>query len=102
MTINEQKPLLLIGGRRTRETFELLAIQQVLGSDLDLLELVQDVELGQVERSVAVDQSRVLHDDQIEPTASSASSSRSTVLGSNLLEVDTDVLSRMIDQTLTA
>jgi hypothetical protein len=83
-----------VKAKRTRETFKLLALEHILGGDLNLLQLIQNVELGQVERSVSVDHVGILHDDQIEPTASSSSTSRGAVFSSDFLEVNSDVLSQ--------
>ena len=47
------------------ERFERFSIEVVFRSDLDGFQVVQHVQLGQVERSVTVDQGRVLHNDQI-------------------------------------
>lgn len=58
-----------MGGTLTREAFELLTVQDVFCSDLDLLETIENIELGQVQRGVTVDHGRVLEHDEIEPTA---------------------------------
>lgn len=72
--------------RLTWETGNFDTVNLVLGSNLDLLELIQNIKFGQVETGVTVDHGRVLHDDQVEPTATSSSTSDDTVLGSDLLQ----------------
>jgi hypothetical protein len=57
------------GFRVGGEAVERLAIDGVGGSDLELGEGVQDVELCQVERGVVVAGVRVLEDDEVEPAA---------------------------------
>jgi len=76
----------------TREAFDLFPIELVLGGDLDLLEPVENVELGQVERGVSVDHGRVTHDDEVEPTASTPSTGSDSPLSADLLELNADVL----------
>ena len=58
---------------------------EVLGRDLDLGEVVENVELGEVERVVAVDEGGVLHDDEVEPAAASATAGRGAVLATYFL-----------------
>jgi len=76
-----------IGGE---QGFERLAVEEVLGTDLDRVEIVEDVEFRQVERSVTVDQRRVLHDDKIQPSASTSSTSRDAEFGSDFLKMLSD------------
>lgn len=72
-------------GGLTREPSNLLPVQLVGNSDLDLLESVENVELGEVEGVVTVDGVRVLEDDEIEPSTTTTSTGGGSVLGSNLL-----------------
>ena len=69
----------------TREALQRLALVHVLGRDLDFSEVVEDVELGEVERVVAVDERGVLHDDEVEPAATSTAASRGAVLAADFL-----------------
>lgn len=48
---------------RTWEALDFLPIYDVLDGHLDLLKVVQDIELGQVQAIVPVDQAGMLHDD---------------------------------------
>jgi hypothetical protein len=57
------------GLRVCGERFELLAVVRIRRCDLDLFEVVEHVELGQVEGGVVVDGVRVLYHDEIEPAA---------------------------------
>jgi hypothetical protein len=82
----------LLSEKLTWESLNLLSIKLVLGSDLDLLEPVKHIELGQVQRGVSVDHRRVLHDHQIEPSGSTSSTSRYSPFSTNFLELNTDVL----------
>ena len=53
-----------------REALERLAVQSVARADAQLRELVENVQLREAERVVAVDLMRVLHNGQIEPSTS--------------------------------
>jgi hypothetical protein len=75
----------------TWEALDLDTVKLVAGSDLDLLETVQNIKLGQVQFGIAVDHGRVPHDDQIEPTASPPSTSGGSPLGTNLLQGVSDL-----------
>ncbi|KAI3478079.1 hypothetical protein L1887_60010 [Cichorium endivia] len=75
-----------------REARQLLAVHNVAHRHLELLELVQHVELGQVEARVAVDEARVAHHDQVQPAATASAARRRAVLGSDLLQVVADLL----------
>ena len=77
-----------IGG----EVIEVLAIERVLCADLDFLEPVENIELGQVERGVPVDHGRILHDDQVEPSASTTTAGRDSPFGTDFLQLSTDVV----------
>jgi hypothetical protein len=70
----------------TWEAVDLHAVNLVARSNLDLLKAVEDVELGEVERSVPIDHGRVTHDHEVEPTTTPSASGDGTVLGTNLLE----------------
>lgn len=78
--------------RLTREPFDLLPINLVTRGDLDLLEPIEHVELGQVERGVPVDHGRITHDDEIEPTRPPPSTGRDTPFGTDFLQLDANVL----------
>lgn len=71
----------------SREGFERLAIDQVGCGNLDDRQLVQDIELGDVKTSVAIDHAGILDNNQIEPAASSLSSGSDTELETNTLEI---------------
>jgi hypothetical protein len=75
-----------------RESFNLFTLEGVLGGDLDLLESIEDVELGQVQRGIAVDHGRVPHDDQIEPSTSPSTTGSDTPFSPDFLELNTNVL----------
>lgn len=74
------------------EARQFLAVVLVARCHLEFLEVVQDVELGQIQTRVAIDQARVAQHDEVQPAASSSSTGRDTVLGAHLLHVHTDVL----------
>lgn len=84
----DSSEIVKIGG----ETLDLLAVQDVLGGDLDFLKLVEDIQFGQVQTGVTVNEGRVSHDDQVEPTTTTSSTSGDTPLGSDFLQVNTDVV----------
>ncbi|KAH3685063.1 hypothetical protein WICPIJ_003940 [Wickerhamomyces pijperi] len=67
------KYFLAFSGNSSWEGFQQLTVQLVPDSDWDLLESVQDVQLGDVQRRVAVDGVGVLQHNQIQPTTSSLS-----------------------------
>jgi hypothetical protein len=74
---------------------ELLAVDLVRRADADLGQLVEDVELGQVEGGVAVDQRRVLDDDEVEPAAPSSAARGRAVFGADLLQMLAGVLCKV-------
>jgi hypothetical protein len=74
------------------ETIELLALVRVCSCNLELLEVVEDVELGEVEGGVVVASVRVLHDDKIEPSATAFATCCNTDLVSDLLELLADLV----------
>ena len=78
-----------------REAGKLLAVDEVADADLDLLQVVEYVELGDVEARVAVDEARVLHHHQVEPTASTPAARSDTVLGTDLLEVVSNIVEQL-------
>ena len=80
---------------RTREARKLLAVQQALHSDSDLLEIVEHIELSEVQDVVATDEARVLHDNEVEPSAAVVTASGNTVLASDFLGVHADVLPQL-------
>ena len=69
----------------TWEPSQFLSIGKVLDPHLDFGELIQDIEFGQVEAIVSVDQGGVLHDYKIEPATASPAACCSSVLPANLL-----------------
>lgn len=77
---------------RTRETDDLLPVNEVLDADLDLRERVEDVEFGEVEAVVAINHGRVFHHDEVKPPATSAAPSRGSPFSADFLEVDTGFL----------
>lgn len=79
-------------GRRTREPIEFLPVESVLDGNLDLCKVIQDVELGEIQDVVSVDQARVLHDDEVEPATAPPPAGRDAPLAPNFLKVNTDVL----------
>lgn len=78
--------------RLTREPFDLLSVNLVTRGDLDLLEPIEHVELGQVERGVPVDHGRITHDDEVEPTRPPPSTGRDTPFRANFLQLNANVL----------
>jgi hypothetical protein len=68
------------------------AVQVVRHGNFERLELIQDVQLGEVEQGVPVDEVRVLHHDEVEPTTTAATARRDAKLGSHFLEVLADGL----------
>ena len=77
-----------------REVLDLLTSLGVLvgNGNLDGLEGVEDIELGEVKGSVVVDGSRVLEDNKIEPAATTLATGADTPLATNLLELGTGLL----------
>lgn len=69
------------------EVLEGLAVVAVAGGDLELVKVVEDVELGEVERGVVVAGVRVLDDDEIEPAAAALAARRDADLVPDLLEL---------------
>ena len=78
---------------------ERLAVDGILDGHLDLGKGFQNIQLGQVEHVVAIDEAGMLHDDQIKPTSTAAASSRRAVLSPNLLKMHTNVLSTSSEPT---
>lgn len=76
----------------TRESGEFLPIDEVFDRNLDLLEIVQYVKLGEVEGIVAIDEARVLQYDKVKPTATPTPSGSNAELASNFLEVNSNIL----------
>jgi hypothetical protein len=68
------------------ETGNLLSVVLVRHGDLDLLEVVENVQLGQVDRVVPVDRVRVLDEDQVEPSAAALAAGGHTELATDLLQ----------------
>lgn len=58
--------------------------------DLELVEIIEDIELGKVERGVVVASVRVLEDDEIEPSATALATGCDTDFVADLLELFTD------------
>lgn len=61
--------------------------QDIRNTDLDLIEVVENVELGEVQRGVMVDCLRVAREDEVEPTAATTAASRDAKLLTGLLEL---------------
>jgi hypothetical protein len=57
----------------------------VFHSDLNLVKVIENIELGKVESRVAVDFVRILDNDQVKPSASAFSSSGNAELLANYL-----------------
>lgn len=74
------------------ERWQSLAVDLVGGTDLQLLEVVEDIKLGQVEGSVVVDGGRVLEKDQVEPTTSPFPASGDANFSANGLELLSDLV----------
>jgi len=85
----------------TGKTNEFLSINDVFHGDLDLLKVIENVKLCQVKRIVAIDLRRMLHDDKIEPPATSPTAGGGAKLAPNLLEMDTHLLLRTITYQYT-
>lgn len=77
-----------------------LAIDGVPDGHLDLREGFQNVQLGQVQHVIAIDEAGMLHDNEIQPTSTATTSSRRAVLSTNLLKMYTNVLSTSSEMTL--
>jgi hypothetical protein len=69
-----------------RETLQFLSLVGVADGDLDLVEVVEDIEFGQVQRRVAVDLVGVLDDDEIEPAAAAAAAGGYAEFAADFLE----------------
>jgi hypothetical protein len=76
----------------TWESGKQFAVSHVAGADLDLLQLIQHVKLCKVESSIAIDQMRVSHLNEIEPAAASSPAGSDAPFGSDFLQMMTDVL----------
>ncbi|KAI6763110.1 hypothetical protein HG530_009090 [Fusarium avenaceum] len=70
-----------------RVVAQLLSVDLVGNGDLDRVEIVQDIELGEVQSRVVVDRSAVLDNHEVEPSASASSASRCSPFSANLLEL---------------
>lgn len=77
---------------QTWESRKLFPANHVLGRDLDLGEVVKDIKLGEIEAVIAVDETRVFHHDQVQPSTTPPPAGSHTPLPSNLLQMDTGVL----------
>jgi hypothetical protein len=84
--------VLRVNVRLTRESFHFFPIKLVLGPHLDFLKPIENIELGQVQRSVTVDHSGVLHDDEIEPSGSTSTTCSHSPFSTNFLKLNSDVL----------
>lgn len=69
------------------EAVELLAVVRVGSCDLELVEVVEDIELGEVERGVVVASVRVLEDDKVEPSAAAFAAGCDADFVTDLLEL---------------
>ena len=76
----------------TRKPDELLPVDEVPHPDLDLLQLIEDVELGEVQDIVPVDIVRVTEHDEVEPATTAATASRRPIFTPYFLEVCANVL----------
>lgn len=74
------------------EGLQHLTVVLVANGNLELLQLVQNIQLGDIQAGVAVDPGGVLEHDQIEPSTSSSSAGGDTKLGTNLLQVLSDIV----------
>ena len=78
--------------RLTWKTRELLPVDKVLHGHLDLFEVIQNVKLRQVDRVIAVDQTRMFHHDEVKPATTPATTRRGTILMPDLLEMNSYLL----------
>lgn len=69
-------PCQLVGGGGER--CQLLSVKLVGDGDLELVKVVENVQLGQVPRSVVVDGARVLDEDEIHPAATASTTGGDT------------------------
>lgn len=69
------------------ETGNLLSVVLVRHGDLDLLEVVENVQLGQVDRVVPVDRVGVLDENQVEPSAAALAAGGHAELTADLLQL---------------
>jgi len=76
----------------TREPEELLPVDEVLYPDLDLLQLIEDVELGEVQDIISIDTVRVTEHDEVEPATTATTACRRPVFAPYFLEVRANVL----------
>lgn len=60
--------------------------QDVRNTDLDLIKVVQNIQLGEVQRGVVVDRLRVTRKDEVEPTAATTTAGRDSELSTDFLE----------------
>jgi len=60
---------------------------RVGGRDLELVEVVEDIELGEVERGVVVASMRVLENDKVEPSAAALATGCDADFVTDLLEL---------------
>lgn len=66
--------------------------QDVGDTDLDLIEVVQDIQLRQIQSGVVVDRMGVAADDQVEPTAATTAAGGDTEFTSDLLQFRADLV----------
>lgn len=78
------------------------ALALVRNTDLDLLELVKAVELGNVDGCVAVNHARVLHQSSIKPSAAALAAGGDSNLASDLLQVSSDLSARCSTREVSA
>lgn len=78
--------------RVSGEVLQCLTVVAVRRSDLELFEVVQDVQLGQIDACVVVASVRVFNNDQIEPSASSLPTRCDADLMTLLLKLLTDLI----------
>jgi len=76
----------------TRESFKFFSVQLVPYCNLDLSQLVENIEFGEVEVVIAIDQLRVLEDHKVEPAGATSTSSRGPVFMANFLEMNANIL----------
>lgn len=67
-------------------------MSNLLHSDFDLLKRIENVQLGETDCGVAVDEGRVTQNGQIQPAAAADSSSGDTDLSAALLQKLSNIL----------
>lgn len=68
----------------------MLSLVRIRGCNLELVEIVKDIELGEVERSVVVASVRMLKDNKVEPSAATLATCCNADFMTNFLKLLAD------------